>query len=123
MTGSLSSANGTGDGPVRPDIRAFFHPATHSLSYIVSDPQTRRAAIIDPVLDFDPNSGGTTFTSADMPFAAIRQDGLRVERIFVALVAGRIARGAGRGHDPCRDLLHAALVMAAPSSCRRSPVV
>ena len=102
MTGSLSSANGVGNGPVRPDVRAFFHPATHTLSYIVSDPQTRRAAIIDPVLDFDPHSGGTTLASVEMLLAAIQQDGLRVEwlletHVHADHVSAAYYLGAGLG--------------------------
>ena len=36
-----------------PQIRAFFDQATNTISYLVSDPVSRRAAVIDPVLDFD----------------------------------------------------------------------
>lgn len=41
----------------RPDIHAFFHEPTNTVSYIVVDPATKHAALIDPVLDFDPASG------------------------------------------------------------------
>ena len=43
----------------QPDVKAFFDEATFTVSYVVSDPATQRAAIIDPVLDYDPNSGRT----------------------------------------------------------------
>ena len=43
-------------GPA-PEITAFFDEATNSVSYLVADPATRAAAVIDPVLDFDPASG------------------------------------------------------------------
>lgn len=39
-----------------PLIRAFFDEPTHTVSYLVADPATRRAAIIDPVLDYDSGS-------------------------------------------------------------------
>jgi glyoxylase-like metal-dependent hydrolase (beta-lactamase superfamily II) len=39
------------------EIEAFFDPATSSYSYVVSDPHSRRCAIIDPVLDYEPASG------------------------------------------------------------------
>ncbi|QDP01075.1 MBL fold metallo-hydrolase [Thalassotalea sp. PS06] len=39
---------------MNPDIKAFFHQASFTLTYIVSCPQTRMCAIIDPALDFDP---------------------------------------------------------------------
>jgi glyoxylase-like metal-dependent hydrolase (beta-lactamase superfamily II) len=38
-------------------IQHFFDPDTFTLTYVVSDPQSRDAVIIDPVLDFDPPSG------------------------------------------------------------------
>ena len=43
--------------PRKPIIRAFFHEPTNTVSYIVADPATKQAAVIDPVLDYDPNSG------------------------------------------------------------------
>ncbi len=47
------------------DIKAFFDEATFTVSYLVSDPQSREAAIVDPVLDYDAASGRTTTQSAD----------------------------------------------------------
>lgn len=41
----------------KPLIHAFFDEATFTISYLVADPATRRAAVIDPVLDYDPNAG------------------------------------------------------------------
>lgn len=41
----------------QPIIRAFFDEPTNTVSYLVADPATRQAAVIDPVLDYDPNSG------------------------------------------------------------------
>jgi glyoxylase-like metal-dependent hydrolase (beta-lactamase superfamily II) len=38
-------------------IRGFFDAATHTISYLVSDPDTGAAAVIDPVLDYDPARG------------------------------------------------------------------
>jgi glyoxylase-like metal-dependent hydrolase (beta-lactamase superfamily II) len=37
----------------KPTIRAFFDEPTNTVSYLVADPETRRAAVIDPVLDYD----------------------------------------------------------------------
>ena len=39
----------------KPLIQAFFDEATNTISYLVADPKTKRAAVIDPVLDYDPN--------------------------------------------------------------------
>jgi len=41
----------------QPLIRAFFDEPTHTVSYLVAHPATRQAAVIDPVLDYDENSG------------------------------------------------------------------
>ena len=40
-----------------PIIRAFFDEPTNTVSYLVADPTTRQAAVIDPVLDYDHNAG------------------------------------------------------------------
>ena len=49
-----------------PHVQAFFDEDTFTVSYVVSDPATKRAAIIDSVLDFDPASGRTATRSADI---------------------------------------------------------
>ncbi len=66
----------------RPDVQAFFDQATFTISYVVSDPQTRKAAIIDSVLDYDANSGRTRTQSADALIAFIRQSDLDVDWIL-----------------------------------------
>ena len=48
-----------------PQVRAFFDEATFTASYVVSDPATKKAAIIDSVWNFDQASGRTSFHSAD----------------------------------------------------------
>lgn len=64
---------------MKPDIQSFFDPDTFTVSYVVSDPATRMAAIVDSVLDFNPNSGRTNTTSADRIVSYVRENGLRVE--------------------------------------------
>jgi glyoxylase-like metal-dependent hydrolase (beta-lactamase superfamily II) len=49
----------------KPDVVGFFDPRTSSIQYIVSDPRTRKCAIVDPVLDYDERSGATATTNAD----------------------------------------------------------
>lgn len=56
----------------KPEICAFFDEATFTVSYLVADPATKRAAAIDPVLDFDPKSGRTATRSADAMLEATR---------------------------------------------------
>ncbi|HNR22326.1 MAG TPA: MBL fold metallo-hydrolase [Steroidobacteraceae bacterium] len=99
-----------------PAITAFHDAATGTCSYIVSDPATRRAAIIDPVLDFDAKSGRTATRSADALLAALRARGDTLEWIcethahadhltaaayLRAQAGGRIAIGAGIRHVLC----------------------
>ena len=40
-----------------PQIHAFFHEPTNTVTYLVGDPATGAAAVIDPVLDYEPCSG------------------------------------------------------------------
>lgn len=61
-------------------IQAFFDPATFTVSYLVSDPKTGGAAIIDPVLDYDPKSGRTSTHSAEAILAAAKN--LKIEWIL-----------------------------------------
>ena len=66
----------------KPDIKAFFDEATFTVTYIVSDPATRKAAVIDPVLDFDQASGRITTKSADNVIEHVREHGLDVDWIL-----------------------------------------
>ena len=66
----------------QPDVKAFFDEATFTVSYVVSDPETRRGAIIDPVLDYDPSSGRTTTRSADAIIDYISATDLGVDWIL-----------------------------------------
>uniref|UniRef100_UPI003CF4595A MBL fold metallo-hydrolase n=1 Tax=Polaromonas sp. DSP2-3-2b2 TaxID=2804662 RepID=UPI003CF4595A len=62
-----------------PTIQSFFDPDTFTVTHVVSDPATARAAIIDSVLDYDPKSGRTSHASADKVVAHVRQAGLKVD--------------------------------------------
>jgi glyoxylase-like metal-dependent hydrolase (beta-lactamase superfamily II) len=66
----------------RPDVTAFFDPATNTVSYVVRDPESRHCAIIDPVLDYDPKSGRTTTRSADKIVDLVRANALTVDWIL-----------------------------------------
>lgn len=61
-----------------PVVQAWFDAATHTVSYLVHDPATRDAAIIDPVLDFTPNNSRIATTSADAILAAASEQGLTI---------------------------------------------
>lgn len=66
----------------KPNVRAFFDEATFTVSYVVSDSATRRGAIIDPVLDYDPNSGRTATKSAEAIGAYIKETKLKIDLIL-----------------------------------------
>ncbi|MBX9728126.1 MAG: MBL fold metallo-hydrolase, partial [Sphingopyxis sp.] len=61
-----------------PAVQAWFDAATHTVSYLVHDPVTRDAAIIDPVLDFTPANSRIATTSADTILAAANAQGLTI---------------------------------------------
>jgi glyoxylase-like metal-dependent hydrolase (beta-lactamase superfamily II) len=65
-----------------PQIRAFFDQATNTISYLVSDPATRRAAVIDPVLDFDQRDGTVDVRSVEAILAAANEDKLAIEWVL-----------------------------------------
>jgi glyoxylase-like metal-dependent hydrolase (beta-lactamase superfamily II) len=65
-----------------PAIYAFFDEATNSVSYLVADPATKAAVVIDPVLDFEPASGVVSTRSADRILAAAGEQELTIEWIL-----------------------------------------
>ena len=65
-----------------PRIRAFFDEPTFTVTYLLWDPDTRAAAIIDPVLDFDQPSGAVRTASADAVLAAAGAEGLSIHWIL-----------------------------------------
>ncbi len=62
----------------QPIVRAFFDEPTNTVSYIVADPVTRQAAVIDPVLDYDPNAGEVDDRSVDQILRAAQQQGYSI---------------------------------------------
>ena len=65
-----------------PTIHAFHDEATFTVTYVVSDPATGRAAVVDTVLDFDPASGRTSTASADEVIAYVTDNELAVDWIL-----------------------------------------
>jgi glyoxylase-like metal-dependent hydrolase (beta-lactamase superfamily II) len=61
------------------DVKGFFDPETGTVSYVVSDPATRRAAVLDSLLSFDPKSGRTGTSLADAIVGFVRESGLTVD--------------------------------------------
>ena len=62
----------------QPIIRAFFDEPTNTVSYIVADPASRQAAVIDPVLDYDPNSGEVDTRSVEAILRVAAQENYRI---------------------------------------------
>lgn len=62
----------------QPHVQAFFDPATFTASYVVHDPATLTAAIIDPVLDFSPRNARTSTRSADALLGHVEAKGLKL---------------------------------------------
>jgi glyoxylase-like metal-dependent hydrolase (beta-lactamase superfamily II) len=65
-----------------PNVQAFFDKATNTVTYLVSDPATKAAAIIDPVLDFDPKAARVSTTSADALLTALADQKLALAWIL-----------------------------------------
>lgn len=63
----------------RATIQSFFDPTTSTVTHVLADLATRRAAVIDPVLDYDPASGRTCGTSADAVAAHLRAHALQLD--------------------------------------------
>jgi glyoxylase-like metal-dependent hydrolase (beta-lactamase superfamily II) len=95
---------------MKPEVQPFRHESTGTWSYVVSDPRTRKSAIIDPVLDFDPKSGRSMAASADAIAVFVRGQSLTNQWILEthahadhlsaapwlqAAVGGQIAIGQG----------------------------
>ena len=66
----------------RPIVAGFFEKRTSSVQYVVADPDTKQCAIIDPVLDFDPNSGAIATDSADALLDHIKSEKYKLQWIL-----------------------------------------
>ena len=66
----------------RIDICPFFDEFTNTVTYVVTDRASKQTAIIDPVLDFDPNTGTLTSSSADQLIAFLDDNNLQLEWIL-----------------------------------------
>ena len=66
----------------QPDVHSEFESVTGTWQYIVADPTTSKAIIIDPVLNLDPVTQTITTETADFLLAAVTQKGYQIERIL-----------------------------------------
>jgi len=65
-----------------PEVSGFYHEPTGSIVYLVIDPATKHAAIVDPVLDYDEKSGRVSHETADALLAEIEKRGLKIDWIL-----------------------------------------
>ena len=72
----------TDAGTVRPKVQSFFDPVTATVTHVVYDRPGGYAAVIDPVLDFDPKAGRTATISTDRVSNFVRQQELKVDWIL-----------------------------------------
>jgi glyoxylase-like metal-dependent hydrolase (beta-lactamase superfamily II) len=61
-----------------PRVEAFYDEVTATVTYVVFDPSTRDALVIDPVLDYDPASSETWTASLDKLEAFLRGENLKL---------------------------------------------
>ncbi len=64
------------------EIETFFDPATYTLTFVVFDPKTNDAVVIDPVLDYDPLGSSTSTTSVEKVASFIEQKALRLHYVL-----------------------------------------
>ncbi|KPL68090.1 beta-lactamase [Erythrobacter sp. SG61-1L] len=75
---SAQVARALGNPALRPVVQAFFDQPTYTVSYVIHDPATLEAAVIDSVLDYDPDAGRTSYGSADRIVDYVQAQGLSV---------------------------------------------
>lgn len=75
----VEAARATGQVPM---VKTFFDGPTFTATHVVWDPATKRAAIVDSVLDFDQASGRTHTGSAEAVVTFIKSEGLSVNWIL-----------------------------------------
>ncbi|MCA8882706.1 MAG: MBL fold metallo-hydrolase [Rhodobacteraceae bacterium] len=64
---------------VKPEVKAFFDPATNTITYVVKDPASDACAVVDSVMDIDYAAGRITYDNADEVIAYIQDNGLKLE--------------------------------------------
>ena len=67
---------------VKPQVKAFFDPATNTISYVVKDPESQACAVVDSVMDIDYAAGRITHDNADEIIAHIKENKLDLEWII-----------------------------------------
>ena len=94
------------------NIEAFFDKDTSTVTYVVSDPATRHCAIIDPVMNYNPDAGKTSTAAADQIIDFLKRGNLTVESILETHIHAN--------HLTAATYLKEKLA-AKPASARKSP--
>jgi glyoxylase-like metal-dependent hydrolase (beta-lactamase superfamily II) len=68
--------------PTQPDVAAYYDEPTGTVTYLVVDPASKHAAIVDPILDYDEKAGRISTQSADALLADIRKRNLTIDWIL-----------------------------------------
>ena len=67
---------------MQPIIESFFNEPTNTVSYLIADPKTGAAAVIDPVLDYDAEDGTVDTASAEAILAMAAKQGWQIELVL-----------------------------------------
>ena len=70
------------EAPAAAEVECFFHEPTFTATYLLADPESGEAAVVDSVLDYEASSGRTRTASADKVLEAIEARGLKVRWIL-----------------------------------------
>ena len=82
-----------------PQVESFFHAPTNTFTHVVYDQRGGHAAIIDPVMDFDPASGRTSYTSVQAVIDFIADQQLTLQWILETHAHADHLSSAGYLHD------------------------
>lgn len=103
MDSSEAVAAAPMDNASEPQVHTLFEATTRSWQWIVADPSTKDAIIIDPVLDRVPKSSGICTSAADRLLALVSQYGYRVVRILETNAQGENRTSAWYLRTQLRD--------------------
>jgi glyoxylase-like metal-dependent hydrolase (beta-lactamase superfamily II) len=66
----------------RPDVTPFFDHATNTWTYLVADPDTGEAVIIDAVLDYEPKGARVSHTGLEALYSVVQRRQLKLRWVL-----------------------------------------